>query len=93
MNRGPEGLSRSLSKPGQAEQGTALMNRNAPARSSGPGCTRTQSQSSSRRRIGLLALGNEPPASPRRREARAGDGGGAASPLHLGLCCSPLPDD
>lgn len=64
MNRGSKGLSRSLSKPGQAEQGTVLMNRNAPARSSGPGRTGTQSQSSSRRRIGLLALGNEPGAPP-----------------------------
>lgn len=63
MHRGSKGLSWSPSKPGQAEQGTALMNRNALARLSGPGCTRTQSQSSSHRRIGLLALGNEAPAS------------------------------
>lgn len=101
MNRGSKGLSRSLSKPGQAEQGTVLMNRNAPARSSGPGRTGTQSQSSSRRRIGLLALGNEPgaPPPPPPGEAGAGEdpgrleqvGGGTASMPHLGLLVITFP--
>lgn len=92
MNRGSKGLSRSLSKPGQAEQGTVLMNRNAPARSSGPGRTGTQSQSSSRRRIGLLALGNEPGAPPPHHPGRLEQvGGGTASMPHLGLLVITFP--
>lgn len=93
MNRGSKGLRRSLSKPGQAEQGTVLMNRNAPARSSGPGRTRTQSQSSSRRRIGLLVLGNERAASPThpgRLEQVRGRDSLIAAP---GPTCSHLPNN